>query len=44
MYCGEKVRLRAYKEEDIPLATKFVNDRELKKLLVTLDKNFYACI
>ena len=30
MYCGEKVRLRAYKEEDIPLATKFVNDRELK--------------
>jgi len=28
MYCGEKVRLRAYKEEDIPLATKFVNDRE----------------
>ena len=35
MYCGEKVRLRAYKEEDIPLATKFVNDRELKKLLVT---------
>ena len=35
MYCGEKIRLRAYKEEDIPLATKFVNDRELKKLLVT---------
>lgn len=35
MYCGEKVRLRAYKEEDIPLATKFANDRELKKLLVT---------
>ena len=34
-HLGEKVRLRAYKEEDIPLATKFVNDRELKKLLVT---------
>ena len=35
MYCGQKVRLRAYKEEDIPLSTKFMNDRELKKLLVT---------
>ncbi|AGK98072.1 acetyltransferase, ribosomal protein N-acetylase [Clostridium pasteurianum BC1] len=35
MYCGEKVCLRAYKEEDIKLAMKFVNDRELKKFLVT---------
>ncbi len=35
IYCGERVCLRAYKEEDLPLATKFVNDRELKKLLVT---------
>lgn len=34
MYYGEKVCLRAYKEEDIILATKFINDRELKKLLV----------
>ena len=33
MYYGEKVCLRAYKEEDIPIATKFVNDGELKKLL-----------
>ena len=40
MYCGEKVRLRAYKEEDIPLATKFVNDSELKKLLVTNNKRW----
>lgn len=30
MYYGEKVCLRAYKEEDIPIATKFVNDGELK--------------
>lgn len=35
MYCGEKVCLRAYKEEDISVASKFVNDKELKKLLVT---------
>lgn len=33
MYYGEKVCLRAYKEEDIPIVTKFVNDGELKKLL-----------
>ena len=33
MYYGEKVCLRAYREEDIPIATKFVNDGELKKLL-----------
>lgn len=35
MYYGEKVCLRAYKEEDIPKAAAFVNDKELKKLLVT---------
>lgn len=35
MYFGEKVCLRAYKAEDIPFATSFVNDKELKKLLVT---------
>lgn len=34
MYYGEKIVLRAYKEEDIDLATKFVNDKELKKFLV----------
>lgn len=34
MYYGEKVILRAYKEEDIDIATKFVNDKELKKFLV----------
>lgn len=33
MYYGEKVCLRAYKEEDIPVATKLVNDAELKRLL-----------
>jgi RimJ/RimL family protein N-acetyltransferase len=33
MYYGEKVCLRAYKEEDIPVATKLVNDGELKRLL-----------
>ncbi|WP_373897419.1 GNAT family N-acetyltransferase [Haloimpatiens sp. FM7315] len=35
MYFGEKVCLRAYKEEDIKKAATFVNDKELKKLLVT---------
>ncbi|SHI20324.1 GNAT family N-acetyltransferase [Sporanaerobacter acetigenes] len=35
MYYGEKVCLRAYREEDIPIATSFVNDEELKKFLVT---------
>jgi len=35
MYYGEKVCLRAYKEEDISSASKFVNDKELKKFLVT---------
>jgi RimJ/RimL family protein N-acetyltransferase len=33
MYYGEKVCLRAYKAEDIPLATAYVNDKELKKFL-----------
>jgi RimJ/RimL family protein N-acetyltransferase len=35
MYYGEKVCLRAYKEDDIPVAVEMINDRELKKLLVT---------
>lgn len=35
MYYGEKVLLRAYKEEDSKLAAAYVNDAELKKLLVT---------
>jgi RimJ/RimL family protein N-acetyltransferase len=35
MYYGEKVCLRAYKEEDISIASKYVNDKELKKFLVT---------
>lgn len=35
MYYGEKVCLRAYKEEDIKMAMKLVNDKELKKFLVT---------
>lgn len=34
MYYGEKVCLRAYKEEDIKTATALVNDAELKKFLV----------
>lgn len=34
MYYGNKVCLRAYKEEDIKIATGFVNDKELKKFLV----------
>lgn len=35
MYYGDKVCLRAYKEEDIKIATALVNDKELKKFLVT---------
>lgn len=35
MYYGEKVCLRAYKEEDIEIAAKLVNDKELKNFLVT---------
>ncbi len=34
MYYGQKVCLRAYKQEDIAIATKLVNDKELKKFLV----------
>ncbi|KYH29616.1 MULTISPECIES: GNAT family N-acetyltransferase [Clostridium] len=34
MYYGEKVCLRAYREEDIARATELVNDKELKKFLV----------
>ncbi|MGB7606187.1 MAG: GNAT family protein [Lutisporaceae bacterium] len=33
MYTGEKVRLRAYKKEDMPLAQQFLNDAETKKFL-----------
>ena len=35
MYYGEKVCLRAYKEEDVTRAVEMVNDSELKRLLVT---------
>lgn len=35
MYYGEKVCLRSYKEEDIKIANSLVNDKELKKFLVT---------
>ncbi len=34
MYYGAKVKLRAYKKEDIKLAYEYLNDSELKKLLV----------
>ncbi len=34
MYYGEKVVLRAYREDDIDIALKLVNDKELKKFLV----------
>lgn len=34
MYFGDKVKLRAYKKEDIPLACEYMNDSETKKLLV----------
>ena len=33
MYLGEKIRLREYKREDVPIALQFVNDSEMKKLL-----------
>jgi RimJ/RimL family protein N-acetyltransferase len=33
MYTGKKVRLRAYKREDIQLAQQFLNDEETKRLL-----------
>lgn len=35
MYYGEKVCLRAYEEKDVPIAVSLVNDKELKKFLVT---------
>ncbi len=35
MYYGEKVCLRAYKEEDIQKVTSFVNDKEIKKFYDT---------
>lgn len=35
MYYGEKVCLRAYKEEDIKKALQFINDKELMKNLTT---------
>lgn len=34
MYTGEKVRLREYRREDIPLALQYINDSEVKKFLV----------
>lgn len=34
MYYGNKVKLRAYKKEDIKLAYEYMNDSEIKKLLV----------
>jgi len=33
MYLGEKVKLRAYKKEDIELACKYMNDFEVKRFL-----------
>lgn len=35
MYYGEKVCLRAYKEEDIKKALQFINDKDLMKHLTT---------
>ncbi|MCM0647681.1 GNAT family N-acetyltransferase [Clostridium swellfunianum] len=35
MYYGEKVKLRAYKREDVPLACEYMNDAELKAHLGT---------
>lgn len=34
MYEGQLVRLRAYTKEDLPLALDFINDPEVKRLLV----------
>ncbi len=34
MYYGDKVKLRAYKKEDVKLACEYMNDSEVKKLLV----------
>lgn len=36
MFTGEKVRLREYRKEDIPLALEYINDPEIKKYLVTV--------
>lgn len=33
MFSGEKVRLRAYRKEDAPLALEYINDPEIKRLL-----------
>ena len=33
MYTGEKVRLREYRKEDIPLALQYINDSEVKRFL-----------
>ncbi|WP_027623383.1 GNAT family N-acetyltransferase [Clostridium lundense] len=34
MYYGERIKLRAYKREDVPLACEYMNDNEMKRLLV----------
>lgn len=34
MYQGEKVRLREYRKEDVPMALAYMNDPEVKRLLV----------
>lgn len=34
MYSGKKVRLRAYNKEDVEYAWKYINDEEIKKLLM----------
>ncbi len=34
MYTGKKIRLREYREEDIELALSYINDAEVKKLLM----------
>ena len=33
MYTGEKVRLREYRREDIPLAQAYINKAEMNRLL-----------
>nr|WP_234949208.1 GNAT family N-acetyltransferase [Thermoanaerobacter uzonensis] len=33
MFTGEKVKLRAYRKEDVELALKFINDPEVKRYL-----------
>lgn len=34
MYTGKKVRLRAYEKEDVIYAWKYINDEEIKRLLM----------